>query len=226
MADRPILFSGPMVRALLAGTKTQTRRIMKVKPNLTLGEVIAEGEHGNGMIHVSRAQLQEPRISIGDRLYVREAWRCNGWATDVATVIYRASEGDGYTAMTEQYPVAGKKPMRVTGTWRPGIHQPRWASRLTLTVTDVRVERLQDITEADALAEGMTQTTADAIMGADELAMYAATHILCPDARGRILYETIWDQIDGDGAWASNPWVAAYTFTVERGNIDQLGKAA
>jgi hypothetical protein len=63
-------------------------------------------------------------------------------------------------------------------------------------------------------------------MSTDELQVYATTHILAPQARGRILYETIWDQINGDGAWASNPWVAAYSFTVEHGNIDRLASAA
>lgn len=247
MADKPILFSGPMVRALLAGSKTQTRRVLKPKPSAFAGNPVPP--EGRSWVAKSRDEpyfamhddqvhwcwwdeynRQGPdwiklRIAKGDRLYVREAWRCNGWATDVATVMYRASEDEGYTAMTEQYPVGGKKPMRVTGTWRPGIHMPRWASRLTLTVTDVRVERLQDCTEADALAEGMTQATAEAIMGPDELALYAATHIVCPEARGRILYETIWDHINGAGAWALNPWVAAYSFTVHRGNIDQMGAA-
>ncbi len=236
MADRPILFSGPMVRALLAGTKTQTRRQLTTDVHYTewLASETIEDMELRGYSSFDDAAgncfMAKPRINGGDRLYVREAWRCNGWATDVATIMYRASEGGGYTAMTKQYPIAGKQAQRVTGTWRPGIHMPRWASRITLRVTDVRVQRLHDISEADALAEGMTQATADAIMTPDELALYATTHLLCPDARGRLLYQHIWDQLNGTPSmrepWALNPWVAAYTFTVEHANVDDTRAAA
>lgn len=231
MVDRPILFSGPMVRALLAGTKTQTRRILKPQPELQGNGLYHVSNAGGGVLNVAEEDVGAQavdylRISVGDRLWVREAHAI------VPRTAYRGSIGVGTIAQmehpTDEYSAAlfregfdrSGRPL-----WRPSIHMPRWASRLTLTVTDVRVERLQDISEVDALAEGMTQDTADAIMEPEELAIYAATHILCPDARARILYETIWDQINGDGAWASNPWVAAYTFTVERGNIDQLGKS-
>jgi hypothetical protein len=178
----------------------------------------------SGVPHIRKFAETELRIKVGDRLYVREAWRCNGWATDVATVKYRASEDDGYTAMTEQYPVDGKKPMRVTGTWRPGIHMPRWASRLTLTVADVRVERLQDISASDALAEGVSSTE----------------HWRPKDVEGKpfedkwwddftfwnhypqLAYRSVWEAINGAGSWETNPWVAAYSFGVERGNIDAV----
>lgn len=209
MGDKPILFSAPMVRALIEGRKTQTRRPCKWVPTLP-----RDGP-----------PISNENIQAGDRLWVREAWRCNAWATDLATIFYRASEGDGYTTMCEQYPVADHKPMRVTRHWRPSIHMPRWTSRLTLVVTDVRVERLHDLSEADAVAEGMTQETADALMDADELAMYAATEILCPHARGRILFEAAWERINGPGSWEANPWVAAYTFDVHHCNIDQMESA-
>lgn len=202
MTDRPILFSGPMVRALIAGTKTQTRRTMKVRPSLTLGEVIAEGEHSQGMIHVSRSQLQEPRISIGDRLYVREHWRTGGQHDHIAPrdLPQDWAEPIGY--------IADEAPNTIsrTGRFRQAMHMPRWASRLTLSVTDVRVERLQDCSEEDAKAEGVAPFN-------DEAGLYHSA---------RDAYWILWDQINGNGAWASNPWVAAYTFTVAMGNIDQL----
>jgi hypothetical protein len=123
MSDRPILFSGPMVKALLDGRKTQTRRILKPQP-LGWGE-------------------PKPRFAKGDRLWVRESFRvreggticeAGGGQMDYVDteIVYRASDG------------------RQFGRWKPGIHMPRAYSRLTLTVTDVRVQRLQEISEADA----------------------------------------------------------------------------
>ena len=222
MTDRPILFSAPMVRALLAGTKTQTRRLIKPQPTFREnGSWSWEGRNG-GFVGSAGTHLEAfaesarhwARIQPSDRLWVREAWRCNGWATDVATIFYGASEGDGYTAMCEQYPVVDRRPLRVTAGWRPSIHMPRWASRLSLTVTEVRVERLQDISEEDAIAEGCAQYS-------------SATKLsrpFNPDWKGiyREGYVELWNEINGAGSWEANPWVVAYTFTVHRSNIDQL----
>jgi hypothetical protein len=214
MADKPILFSGPMVRALLAGTKTQTRRVIEetAKPMGPGQILIFTGAQFGG-----RAHRFLPRYRDGDRLYVRETFSGHHGYEVVQAPPRDWSPSDPVWYWADGNPQDGDwtKP-------KPGMHMPRWASRLTLTVTDVRVERVQDCSEADALAEGMTQATAEAILSGDEQQVYAATHILAPEARGRILYETIWDQINGDGAWESNPWVAAYTFTVEHGNIDKL----
>lgn len=254
MADRPILFSGPMVRALLAGTKTQTRRVLNPQPyvngfkyDASLGDILCHNDYlppaallmdrGKGKNCYTVSDVEDGAEGfagryVGDRLYVREAWRCNGWATDVSTIMYRASEGDGYTAMTEQYPVAGKHPVRVTGTWRPGIHMPRWASRLTLTVTDVRVQRLQEIRDDDAEAEGIPpcpqcNDVGWINSGPDGGWQCDAPH--CGDGY-REQYERLWNSLNAerDGgayAWAKNPWVTATTFTVERGNIDAMAAA-
>lgn len=215
MADRPILFSAPMVLALLAGTKTQTRRILKPQPNMLNGGKPLNDGRGS---YSTEGGWKRIPIARGDRLWVREAWRCNGWAIDVATIFYGASEGEGYTAMCEQYPVADKKPLRITSGWRPSIHMPRWASRLTLTVTDVRVERLQDISEADAIAEGCGQYSSSTKL----------SRPFNPDWKGiyREGYAELWNEINGSGAWEANPWVVAYTFTVQNGNIDKIGGAA
>ncbi len=162
-----------------------------------------------------------PFVDIGDRLYVREAWRCNGWATDLATIMYRANEGGGYTAMTEQYPVAGRKPLRVTSGWRPGIHMPRWASRLTLTVTDVRVQRLQAISAEDARDEGVDRRSSSVrqmwLFGASKEEREAIYLRACVWE-----YEQLWGAINGAGSWDRNPWVVAYSFTVDKRNIDQV----
>jgi hypothetical protein len=208
-----------MVRALLAGTKTQTRRLFKGIEQMENGSFHIFG----GMVGVSEEDVPKHapdyvRIQVDDRLWVREAWRCNGWATDVATIFYAASEGDGYTAMCEQYPVADKRPLRVKAGWRPSIHMPRWASRITLDVTDVRVQRLQDISEDDAAAEGWPAPEERAKTGVAEIR----------DAYPIGWYAALWNSINQKPfhQWSANPWVVAYTFTVQRGNIDQLAKEA
>lgn len=233
MSDKPILFSGPMVRALLAGTKTQTRRFLSLRGHRSFTEFDVRDTVGYDW-HFRDAAMRwhdlrdaelkaKLRIAVGDRLYVREAWRpgynAEGWREDLGRVA-RPSDFDPKTTAIE-YLADGTR--ELGGDNRPGIHMPKWASRLTLHVTEVRVQRLHDISEADALAEGMTDATAEAIMTPDELALYASTHILCPDARGRLLYQHIWDEINGTREvpepWALNPWVAAYTFEVEHANI-------
>lgn len=204
MGDRPILFSGVMVRALLDGRKTQTRR------------VLAHGSTGE-------PPSQSPRFAVGDRLWVREAWRCNGWATDLATIFYRASESDGYSAMSEQYAVAAKQPLRVTGTWRPGIHLPRWASRITLTVTEVRVQRLQDLSEEDAAAEGCIKLKATGRAVEYRGGQYLGA--CWPSCRA--WYRELWNSLNEDRGfgWDTNPFVATVSFSVARRNID-AGEAA
>lgn len=223
MTDRPIIFSVPMVRALLDGRKTQTRRLLKlagripeyIGPKGCMDDPTCWGWENSdgGYITVEGDDKDHPpgwrngwrdwsgAFAPGDRLYVREAYRCNGWATDLATIFYRASVGDGYTAMCEQYPVAGKKALTVDGKWRPSIHMPRWASRLTLTVTEVRVQRLQEISEADAVAEGVSDKWSDS---------------------RRYGFSALWDSLHGPEAWDANPWVVAVSFDVALRNIDAV----
>lgn len=233
MSDRPILFSAPMVRALLAGTKTQTRRVVKLSgrypdyigPSGCMDDPSGWGwETDSGDYQLlQRDEGDDHRrdwrdwvgaYQVGDRLWVREAWRCNGWATDLATIFYRASEGDGYTAMTEQFPIQGKKHTRITSAWRPSIHMPRWASRLTLAVTDVRIEHLQDISEADAIAEGIVQH--GRFFGLDG-ADWDDARTTASDA-----YLDLWYAINGPGSWEQNPWVVAISFDVHQANIDAM----
>lgn len=242
MTDRPILFSAPMIRALLDGRKTQTRRIIKLPtkgiyehPQMggweasTVGggasfTVERDGAHKPAperpcVWHQTTGVTVVPPFANGDRLWVREAWRCNGWASDVATIFYRASEGDGYTAMCEQWPVADHKPLRVEAKWSPSLHMPRWASRLTLTVTDVRVQRLQEISAEDARDEGVDRRSGSV----RQMWLFGAT----AEERAAIYlraciweYEQLWNAINGPDSWAANPWIVALTFAVERRNID------
>jgi hypothetical protein len=195
MSDKPILFSGPMVRALLAGNKAQTRRAIKLPEWAT--EIVYDAFHGwrfNSADHFESLKL---RISPDDRLYVRESLTIKSNDQCVRWLGY-AADGKDVWPLTQ---------------WRrernsvPSIHMPRWASRLTLTVTDVRVERLQDISEADAQAEG-----AEAAGYIDESDIGCRSYVLG--------YAQLWNSINGLGSWEANPWVAAYTFTVQHGNID------
>ncbi|MCR6502538.1 hypothetical protein MUO32_26275 [Shinella sp. CPCC 101442] len=198
MADRPILFSAPMVLALLDGRKTQTRRIVKPQPDQLL-----EGQ-----------LPKQLRITVDDRLWVKENHAI------VPRTAYRMSEGvqqtlrpdDDHDAAVYAADWERSKP----GRWRPSIHMPRWASRLTLTVTDVRVERLQSISEVDAVAEGCFKGKASGRVFNNSAAMHLGGDEW---ATARDWYADLWESINGDGTWDANPWVAAYTFTVERRNI-------
>lgn len=220
MVDRPILFSAPMVKALLAGRKTQTRRVVKRTPwgphNYTADDFrLAEG----GVL-----QMQEIfggewrnvplRFAKGDRLYVRETWAEVG-TSDPGLIITRADYPDCVPHGYENVPPADEI------KWRVSIHMPRRASRLTLTVTDVRVQRLQDCSDDDAAAEGLQYLEDGPGAG---FWIVDGTDV-CSDGSVEA-YAQLWDEINGLGAWATNPWVVAVTFTVEKRNIDALQAAA
>ena len=151
MKERPILFSAPMVRAILDGSKTQTRRIIKPQPHAGVrrSPFVGSGiEDGHGR------ELRSAYGQTGDRLWVRETFcpvddRENGgelWCDYRATPRYEASHPAGWENEPDD-PMALK--------WKPSIHMPRWVSRINLEITGVRVERLQDINGADAKAEGI-----------------------------------------------------------------------
>jgi hypothetical protein len=241
MADRPILFSGPMVRALLAGTKTQTRRVAKFVEPRGVGWHVHSS--GGGMYTASDedvrtdGQYYAPYV-VGDRLYVREAWRTVGSAGQYDSV---APRDLGPQAVW--YNADGEAPANeFTGKFRQGMHMPRWASRLTLTVTEVRVQRLQEISEADAIAEGVPTDDDYAGSFAKEYchhcggsgvhgafgAGFGVTEVDCAECETPTLrYRNLWDSLNAARApWASNPWIVAISFSVHRGNIDAMREAA
>jgi hypothetical protein len=207
MADRPIIFSAPMVRALLDGSKTQTRRLLNPQPKTFLVDgaecdVAAVHVDGELLPRVATGKVltgQKLAYAKGDRLYVREAFFPRPCLPERAAVPrYRADEDRS----------------EWRGLWRPSIHMPRWASRLTLTVDDVRVERLQAISEVDARAEG-----------APKLSWDGEGHWFQDDAAGtfRCGFAGLWQHLHDTQSWDANPFVVALTFRVERGNIDRLG---
>lgn len=205
MADRPILFSAPMIKALLAGRKTQTRRIAKVKPGTLLTDLDQWEPLPDGTRRAvfRRDQIAEPRIAVGDRLWVRERF---AYKHDIPKDKARDQRWYGVV-----YEADGEPSGFGISDLKPAIFMPRWASRLTLTVTDVRVERLQDISPYDALVEGVCSDEQDGD---------------APDQREINAYAALWDSINGAGAWDTNPWIVAYSFMVHHANIDQMAKEA
>lgn len=204
MTERGILFSAPMVRKLLAGEKTQTRRLVNPASwdphGLALNAVLAHG----GKLGVQAYFGQEswgvrcPYGMVGDRLWVRETFYCDHvWAGSKGTVeewlamtYYRADyESEAAWSQAEEW-------AERTPAWRPSIHMPRWASRILLDVTEVRVQRLQEITRQDAIAEGVPLSI-PAELCADPVAEFG----------------NLWDCINEDRCpWKANPWVWAVSF--------------
>ncbi len=181
--ERGMIFNDEMVRAILGGNKTQTRRIVEEK---FYGQAVA------AELLAKHCPYGQP----GDRIWVRETYRVHGKATDVATLVYRASVRNSWTEQTHRVPVeVCNKP--VSEKWTPSIHMPRWASRILLEITDVRVERLHDMSEADAKAEGATP----------------ATYKITPsEAVYRVGFGDIWRSIYGQDNWLSNPLVWVIEF--------------
>lgn len=195
MKERPILFSAPMVRAILDGSKTQTRRVAK---RTAAGHVKETGGHRRWHIADFDAYLACPYGQPGDRLWVRETWAAphsedgrppRAIQCDQLRIHYLASEGRGGLV------------------WRPSIHMPRWASRITLEITGVRVERLQEISEADAIAEGIERSY-------DQWRDYRTDQAVnYPSAATPIdSYRTLWEEINGPDSWDANPWVWVVKF--------------
>lgn len=187
MKERPILFNTAMVRAVLDGSKTQTRRIVKgfalelLTPNNFTPEYVALPE--NNLC---------PYGHPGDQLWVREAWAEVG-TMDPGLIVYRA---DYPACVPSQYE---NVPSVDAITWKPSIHMFRRYSRITLEIVSVRVERLRDISESDALAEGAPALMPDG----KPFAVYTkAAH----------RYAFLWDSINGSGSWLANPWVWVVEF--------------
>lgn len=195
MKERPILFSGPMVRAILEGRKTQTRRVVKHKqplfeaPHSFKAYQTTEGVFGfESYDETVRCPYGQP----GDRLWVRETWAYSHQCEHY-NHLHERNDSFIYRATNE---ACGPK------KWRPPIHMPRWASRITLEVTGVRVERVLDISEEDARDEGPPD------IFNDTWPTIAEYHPI--DA-----FRTLWNSINGNKpgrSWDDNPWVWVIEF--------------
>ena len=186
--EHPILFSGPMVRAILDGRKTQTRRVVKPQPDVSEGyggctRLMFKKRNGEALLNEALnapSPLLYPLLcpygDVGDRLWVRETWSMGGNGP-----FFKATDSDG----------------TVHVAWRPSIHMPRWASRLSLEVTGVRVERVEDITEDDALAEGcFNEKENDGELPSQ-------------------VYRRLWNSLNAKRGfgWDVNPWVWVISFS-------------
>jgi hypothetical protein len=205
MKERPILFSSPMVQAILAGRKTQTRRIVKIPAAvdsvtgvgfsaMTPDNMASVRGFDKTDVHFETF-IKIPYGEVGDRLWVRETWR---------KLPHNTSTGYPY----EYRATAEQDGIPIESPWKPSIHMPRIASRITLEITGIMVERLKDISEADAIAEGIERdkdgwkhyapnTPADALVGLPTP---------CES------YRTLWESINGPESWDSNPYVWVISF--------------
>ncbi len=191
-----MIFYAEMVRALLDGRKTQTRRPIKWKQ--TRFTEIGEREDGSkwpwseDAEHACDFWHPCPFGAVGDRIWVREAFRVHSRATDVATLVYKASERNSWTEQTRRVPVAVCNKPATPEKWTPSLHMPRWASRILLEITGVRVERLRSMSQDDARAEGVIAASGPMEAG--------------------LAFRELWDSIYGEESWKANPWVWVIEF--------------
>lgn len=195
MKERPVIFNGEMVRAILSGRKTQTRRVIaNVSPDNCIPLHKPTKTKDGIYTHVMDAPGHGlcPFGQVGDRLWVRETFGDCG-----SRLVYRADIEDGAASQVKR--------------WVPSIHMPRDACRILLEITAVRVERLNDISEEDAKAEGVPPSQ----------------HIITPpEALYRVGFLKLWQSIYGEESWSANPWVWVIEFKqvsareVERGKAD------
>ena len=221
MSDKPILFSSPMIKALLDGRKTQTRRVAKFVKENAAGKFNVSNPHGG----VAGATEDEVRSygpdyapwAVGDRLWVRESWTHD--SDGVWTIANARMAGPGGV----HYRADGDAPYL---KWFPSIHMPREFSRITLLVKDVRVQRLQEISDEDVEAEGACGAfhDFDCVGG-----YYPDPAGYCVNGCGGDSYKDVfarlWRSINGAGSWEANPFVAVISFSVILANIDAPNSA-
>lgn len=199
--ERPILFSGPMVRAILEGRKTQTRRVINFArlssirrgrlfysvplKSWAIASATDYGTHIDEFVELVKC----PYGDIGDRLWVRETF-CESYEQQCADAAGMTNTSGKYWDYRADFENPGRG-------WRPSIHMPRGASRITLEITYVRVERLQDISEADAIAEGCKAWKG--VPGDGEMSAVEA-------------FRRLWESINGADSWKANPWVWVVSF--------------
>ena len=193
MKERPIIFSTDMVRAILDGRKTQTRRILKYAPipeparfiKWSSNEYAPQSNSGKMFLERSWRPRKCPYGQVGDRLWVRETFALD--EDDQVVVFYRATDHE------------------TCGPWKPSIFMPRWASRIDLQITKIKVDRVQDINEEDAITEGCLNTN-DPSSGVDWCQGFA-----------RACFCNLWDSINAKRGygWDVNPWVWVIEFNNE-----------
>ncbi|HCD1345727.1 TPA: hypothetical protein M9Z22_004755 [Klebsiella pneumoniae subsp. pneumoniae] len=216
ITERGMIFNGEMVRALLSGRKTQTRRIIKPQPEVTLsgslsGRWLSRPLNGLLLPKIEDIAIHCPFGAVGDRIWVRETWGVVShafsddglmidWVPDrPATAIHEMPFGNGYYSGYAIYAADGDFTWGDDdgyedgrSCWKPSIHMPRAASRILLEITDVRVERLRSMSQDDARAEGVIAASGPMEAG--------------------LAFRELWDSIYGEESWKANPWVWVIEF--------------
>jgi hypothetical protein len=234
MTDRPIIFSAPMIKALLDGEKTQTRRVIEpCKKDIREGDVIVSWPAD---AFIRKCLRFHPKHRVGDRLWVKEKYSI------VPSTAYRMSEGVQQTVNPNDKDFAAVYAAgweRSKPYWKSPMFMPRWASRITLTVTDVRVQKAHDITGDDAIAEGIETDLLDMCFIArdytstDEKWFYTWPNAFndggerfCDTADHACIrsYQTLWNSINSKRGyeWETNPWISVIAFDVALKNIDEV----
>lgn len=221
MTERGMIFNGEMVRAILDGRKTQTRRVIKLFHEHGMLNPVVRGRNGEiSSVSCRLAPMLCPFGQPGDRIWVRETWgvvsheldedgRIQPWNPDrSATAIHEMPFGNGYYSGHAIYAADGEFTWGDDdgyedgrSCWKPSIHMPRWASRILLEITDVRVERLQAITLGDICKE-----------------IGCGLYDFRPATYGFQVWEELWESIYGEGSWQANPWVWVIEFKRIEGN--------
>jgi hypothetical protein len=221
MKETPLLMTGAMIRAYMEGRKTQTRRIVEPQPvKKDQGwfwqcKKLDAGYCHTGLEAMERLMIRHsPYGQPGDRLWVKETFMPDPYINSIASTIYRATEPD-----PDRY---------VSHNWKPSIFMPRNRSRFTLTIKSIRVERVQDISEEDAQAEGIGPVHRAAIDPSSRICTGCGKHRnlhvgavhACPQGHGTSFtnvtfkggYKWLWETINGPSSWDKNPWVRVIEF--------------
>jgi hypothetical protein len=199
--EHPILFSAPMVRAILEGRKTQTRRIIKRQPNIDpqTGDWLLTNSDGSETAEPierwvdMQIKLHCPFGKVGDHLWVRETWRPKVHSFQIGHLYeYRATAEHNLTP--------------TDGAWKPSIFMPRSACRVELEITDIRVERLNEISESDAIEEG--------VEFCEEIGykLYSKKNFFSKNISASDSYRSLWQLINGVDSWEKNPFVWVISF--------------
>lgn len=213
MKETGLMFKAPLVRSILDGSKTQTRRVVPFRTLqlIEYGSIAGECHElpSAGTLHPNSVDYYNSFCSMGqpgDRIYVREAWAPN--TGSAGGFLYRANHGGA--ASFNRFDLKTGICTHSTSRWWPSIHMPKHAARIWLDITSVRVERLQDISEADCIAEGISELPHQAAergcWWTGNVAAGAALHGRTP----RNAFQLLWESTGGD--WAANPWVWVIDF--------------
>lgn len=244
MADKFVSFHTHSIRGLLADRKTQSRRALRPYEPKPGAQTDPKGLFKPRDRCGPAANFYHPhRFEVGDRLWVKEDWRTfvsldgtdpsEVWSKDQergAGVAYVAGGGLSIMKSTHEYLFNDARgDLSPFGKVRARMFMPKWVSRLTLVVTEVRVQRLLDISEVDAIAEGIEPVYDDRSPGETFWKDYETyqdgtphAHAIVPYTSPIASYRSLWEEINGRGSWSENPWVAAYTFTVIKNNIERI----